>query len=103
MKLLHECRLKLEAMQDTLQAGRQLPKLRNYRQRAQKDYDRFCRNRRPSRALIKKAIKMAAQLCGKGSSDHEDNASRLNCQPEPERVGFSCNHKDTSCPVSRDV
>lgn len=41
VRLLHECRLKLEAMQDTLQAGRQLPKLRNYRQRAQKDYDRF--------------------------------------------------------------
>lgn len=44
-------------MQDTLQSGRQLPKPRNYRQRAQKEYNRFCRNRRPSRALIRKAVR----------------------------------------------
>lgn len=57
VRLLHESRLKLEAMQDTLQAGRQLPKPRNYRQRAQKDYNLFCRNRHPSRALIRKAVR----------------------------------------------
>ena len=57
VRLLHESRLKLEAMQDTLQEGRQLSKPRNYRQRAQKDYNRFCRNRRPSRALIRKAVR----------------------------------------------
>lgn len=57
VRLLHEGRLKLEAMQDTLQAGRQLPKPRNYRQRAQKEYNHFCRNRRPSRALIRKAVR----------------------------------------------
>jgi len=57
VRLLHESRLKLEAMQDALQESRQLPKPRNYRQRAQKDYNRFCRNRRPSCALIRKAVK----------------------------------------------
>lgn len=61
VRLLHESRLKLEAMQDTLQAGRRLPKPRNYRENAQKDYNRFCRNRGPKRAVIRRAVKQQLQ------------------------------------------
>ncbi|MGI6334686.1 MAG: transposase [Saccharofermentanales bacterium] len=45
IRLLHESRQKLEGMMDTLQAGREVAKPRNYRQRAAKECERFCRNR----------------------------------------------------------
>jgi len=59
--LLHESRQKLEGMMDTLQAGRENRKPRNYRQRANKEYKRFCRNRRPTGKQIHTALRRQLQ------------------------------------------
>ncbi len=59
--LLHESRLKLEGMMDTLQAGRNLAKPRNYRQKANKAYNRFARNRRPRKKQIRTALREQLQ------------------------------------------
>lgn len=61
VRLLHESRLKLEAMMDTLQAGRDQPKPRNYRQKADKAYQGFARNRRPRRKQIRAALRAQLQ------------------------------------------
>lgn len=42
---------------DSLQAGREDRKPRNYRQRANKEYKRFCRNRRPTGKQIRTALR----------------------------------------------
>jgi IS5 family transposase len=60
-RLLHESRQKLEGMMDTLQAGREERKPRNYRQRANKEYKRFCRNRRPTRKEIRTVLRRQLQ------------------------------------------
>ena len=61
IRLLHESRLKLESMMDTLQAGRDQPKPRNYRQKANKAYQHFARNRRPLRKQIRAALRAQLQ------------------------------------------
>lgn len=61
VRLLHESRLKLESMMDTLQAGRDQPKPRNYRQKANKVYQGFARNRRPWRKQIRAALRAQLQ------------------------------------------
>jgi IS5 family transposase len=60
-RLLHESRQKLEEMMDTLQAGREERKPRNYRQRANKEYKRFSRNRRPTRKEIRTVLRRQLQ------------------------------------------
>ena len=57
VRLLHESRLLLEGMMDKLQPGRDKPKPRNYREKANIHYKRFCRNRRPSRKKVRKALR----------------------------------------------
>ena len=61
VRLLHESRLKLEAMMDTLQRGRKQQKPRNYRQKANKSYQYFARNRRPSKRQIRSALRAQLQ------------------------------------------
>jgi hypothetical protein len=61
IRLLHESRQKLEGMMDTLQEGREDKKPRNYRQRAAKEYKRFCRNRRPTRREIRTVLRRQLQ------------------------------------------
>jgi IS5 family transposase len=61
VRLLHESRQKLEGMMDTLQEGREDKKPRNYRQRANREYKRFCRNRRPTRKEIRTALRRQLQ------------------------------------------
>jgi len=61
IRLLHESRQKLEGMMDTLQVGREASKPRNYRQRAAKEYKRFCRNRRPTRREIRTVLRRQLQ------------------------------------------
>ncbi len=46
---------------DTLQTGREASKPRNYRQRANKEYKRFCRNRRPTRKEIRTVLRRQLQ------------------------------------------
>lgn len=48
VRLVHEARLKSEEIMDHLQAGCRNKKPRNYRQRANVEYKRYVRNRRPS-------------------------------------------------------
>ncbi len=60
-RLLHEACQKLDGMMDTLQAGREDRKPRNYRQRAHKEYKRFCRNRRPTRKEIRTVLRRQLQ------------------------------------------
>ncbi len=61
IRLLHEARQKLEAMMDTLQTGRTQAKPRNYRKKANKDYHRFSRNRRPTKRAIRTALRKQLQ------------------------------------------
>jgi hypothetical protein len=61
IRLLHEARQKLEGMMDTLQAGRTTAKPRNYRQQANKEYNRFSRNRRPTRKQIRSTLRKQLQ------------------------------------------
>ena len=61
IRLLHEARQKLEDMMDTLQAGRTTAKPRNYRKKANRDYNRFRRNRRPRRQQIRTALRKQLQ------------------------------------------
>lgn len=61
VRLLSEAREKLEGMQDTLQAGRTEAKPRNYREKAKREYNRFCRNRRPSKKEIHRALRQQLQ------------------------------------------
>ena len=46
---------------DTLQASREDRKPRNYRQRANMGYKRFCRNRRPTRKEIRTVLRRQLQ------------------------------------------
>ena len=55
VRLLHEARRKLEGMMDHLQQGRQEKKPKNYRKRADRDYKRFVKNRRPKKGQIRRA------------------------------------------------
>ena len=61
IRLLHESRRKLEEMMDTLQVGRSQEKPRNYREKANKEYHRFSRNRRPSKKQIRTALRKQLQ------------------------------------------
>ena len=61
VRLLHESRKKLEAMIDTLQAGRTGEKPRHYRQKANKEYNRFSRNRRPTKKQVREALRKQLQ------------------------------------------
>ncbi len=61
VRLLHEARQKLEAMMDTLQTGRTSEKPRNYRQKANREYNRFNRNRRPTKKQIRAALRKQLQ------------------------------------------
>ena len=55
VRLLHEGRRKLESMMDHLQQGRHEKKPKNYRKRADRDYKRFVKNRRPKKGQIRRA------------------------------------------------
>ena len=57
VRLLHEGRRKLEGMMDHLQQGRHEKKPKNYRKRANRDYKRFVKNRRPKRSQIRLALR----------------------------------------------
>ena len=57
VRLLHEARRKLEGMMDHLQQGRNEKKPKNYRKRANRDYKRFVKNRRPKRSQIRRALR----------------------------------------------
>ncbi len=46
---------------DTLQAGRNVVKPRNYRHKANKAYKRFARNRRPNKKLVRSALRAQLQ------------------------------------------
>lgn len=61
IRLLHEARRKLEDMMDALQVGRTTSKPRNYRRKANKEYNRFNRNRRPTRKQIRTALRKQLQ------------------------------------------
>ena len=57
VRLLHEGRRKLESMMDHLQQGRKEKKPKNYRKRANMDYKRFVKNRRPKKSQIRRALR----------------------------------------------
>lgn len=57
VRLLHEGRRKLEGMMDHLQQGRKEKKPKNYRKRANRDYKRFVKNRRPKKRQIRRALR----------------------------------------------
>ncbi len=57
VRLLHEARRKLEGMMDNLQRGRKEKKPKNYRERANRDYKRFVKNRRPKKRQIRRALR----------------------------------------------
>lgn len=57
VRLLHDARCKLEGMMDHLQQGRHEKKPKNYRKRANRDYKRFVKNRRPKRSQIRRALR----------------------------------------------
>ena len=61
VRLLHEARQKLEGIMDTLQVGRSKDKPRHYRERANKEYNRFSRNRRPTKEQIRTALRKQLQ------------------------------------------
>lgn len=82
VRLLHESRLKLESMIDTLQAGRCEPKPRNYRQQANKAYNRFARNRRPNKKQVRAALRAQLQYVSRDfqliAKMQTDSAATLN-------------------------
>lgn len=86
VRLLSEARKKLEGMQDTLQAGRAEPKPRNYREKAQREYNRFCRNRRPSKKEIRRALRQQLQYVARDlrqvAEMQEDSSAKLNAEEE---------------------
>ena len=57
VRLLHEGRRKLEGMMDHLQRGRKDKKPKNYRKRANMEYKRFVKNRRPKKRQIRRALR----------------------------------------------
>lgn len=57
VRLLHEGRRKLEGIMDHLQEGRRGKKPKNYRKRANMDYKRFVKNRRPKKRQIRRALR----------------------------------------------
>lgn len=87
VRLLHESRLKLEEMMDTLQRGRDKSKPRSYRERANKNYKRFCRNRRLSRKKIRKALRAQLQYVARDLKHVQmmKQDSKTHLSPEQER------------------
>ena len=57
VRLVHEARLKSEALMDYLQAGSNEVKPRSYRERADKEYKRFVRNRHPSDKIRRSVLR----------------------------------------------
>lgn len=55
VRLLHEAREKLEALIDVLHEGSKLSKPRTYRKKANREYKRFCRIRRPKSKTVRQA------------------------------------------------
>ncbi|HZJ90249.1 MAG TPA: IS5 family transposase, partial [Oscillospiraceae bacterium] len=86
VRLLSEARQKLEAMQDVLQAGRTEAKPRNYRKKAQREYNRFCRNRRPTKKLIRQALRKQLQYVARDlrlvEEMRRDSIIKLSCKEE---------------------
>ena len=84
IRLLHEARQKLEAMMDTLQAGRTTAKPRNYRKKANKEYHRFIRNRRPTKKQIRTTLRKQLQYVSRDlrlvSAMQRDSTVRLSEQ-----------------------
>jgi len=64
-RLLHEARLELEKCMDYLQEGCSGKKPRSYRRKANREYKRFCRNRKPRSKEIRKAIKKQLSYVGR--------------------------------------
>ena len=64
-RLLQEARLALEKCMDYLQEGCSEKKPRNYRRKAHREYQRFCRNRKPRSKEIRKAIKKQLSYVGR--------------------------------------
>lgn len=81
VRLLSEARQKLEAMQDVLQTGRTEEKPRNYREKAQREYNRFCRNRKPGKKLIRRVLRQQLQYVARDlrlvAAMQEDSRSKL--------------------------
>lgn len=86
VRLLSEARQKLEAMQDVLQTGRTEAKPRNYRKKAQREYNRFCRNRRPNKKLIRQALRKQLQYVARDlrlvEEMRKDSSSKLSTKEE---------------------
>lgn len=57
VRLVHEARLKSEAIIDYLQTGYTGEKPRTYRERANREYKRYARNRRPSNKLRRSTLR----------------------------------------------
>ena len=92
VRLLHEGRRKLESMMDHLQQGRHEKKPKNYRKRADRDYKRFVKNRRPKKGQIRRAkrrqlgyVKRDLSIIEKNPDLHtvpEDDILRPYCMEE---------------------
>ena len=71
VRLVHEARLKSEAIIDYLQSGCAEEKPRNYRERANKEYKRYARNRHPSNKLRRSELRRQLGYLGRNLKNIE--------------------------------
>lgn len=100
VRLLSEAREKLEGMQDTLQAGRTEAKPRNYREKAKREYNRFCRNRRPSKKEIRRALRQQLQYVARDLRQVANMQADSSVKLSPEEETYLL--RSNSCTSSRN-
>ena len=88
VRLLHEARLQLERMMDTLQTGRSEAKPRSYRQKANKAYKRFARNRRPNKKLVRAALRAQLQYVARNLQLVQDMQTDSNVSLTPKQLRY---------------
>lgn len=88
VRLLHEARLQLEGMMDTLQTGRSEAKPRSYRQKANKAYKRFARNRRPNKKLVRAALRAQLQYVARNLQLVQDMQTDSNVSLTPKQLRY---------------